>query len=79
MKEFDNLHECTCSIRTGWEEIINRGWIGKIPQLQSSTTTTTTTSVDNNFCTKLSSLYRKFFFSFQIENDGESTTMILSY
>ena len=30
-----------------WEEIINRGWIAKIPQLQSSTT------VDNNFCMKL--------------------------
>ncbi|CAF3688686.1 unnamed protein product [Rotaria sordida] len=45
IKEFDNLHECNCSIQNSWEEIINRGWIAKISQLQSSTTT-----VDNNFC-----------------------------
>ncbi|CAF5006098.1 unnamed protein product, partial [Rotaria sp. Silwood1] len=44
IKEFDNLYECNCSIQNGWEEIINRGWIAKISQLQSSTTT-----VDNNF------------------------------
>ncbi|CAF3885620.1 unnamed protein product [Rotaria sp. Silwood2] len=47
MKEFDNLHECNCSIQNGWEEIVNRGWIAKISQLQSSTTV-----VDNNFYRK---------------------------
>ncbi|CAF0993253.1 unnamed protein product [Rotaria sp. Silwood1] len=47
IKEFDNLYECNCSIQNGWEEIINRGWIAKISQLQSSTTT-----VDNNFYRK---------------------------
>ncbi|CAF0757425.1 unnamed protein product [Rotaria sordida] len=47
IKEFDNLHECNCSIQNSWEEIINRGWIAKISQLQSSTTT-----VDNNFYRK---------------------------
>ncbi|CAF3754237.1 unnamed protein product [Rotaria magnacalcarata] len=48
VKEFDNLCECICSKQNGWEEIINRGWISKIPQLQPSAT-----AADNNFCMNL--------------------------
>ncbi|CAF3067230.1 unnamed protein product [Rotaria socialis] len=47
VKEFDNLCECICSKQNGWEEIINRGWISKIPQLQPSAT-----AADNNFYRK---------------------------
>ncbi len=60
IKEFDNLHECTCSTQNGWEEIINRGWIAKISQLQSSTT-----AADNNFCIDIFYLFsykNRFFF-----------------
>lgn len=46
MKELENLRECTCSTQHVWEEIINRGWIAKIPHLQA-----TTIADDNHFCT----------------------------
>lgn len=66
IKEFDNLNECTCSTQTSCEEIINRGWIAKIPQLQSSNSDST----DNHFCTnnfyekKANKLTKSFNFSF---------------
>ncbi|UJR37899.1 hypothetical protein I4U23_030588 [Adineta vaga] len=47
IKEFENLYECTCSVQKSWEEIINRGWIANISQLQFSTT-----SIDNSFYRK---------------------------
>jgi hypothetical protein len=47
IKEFENLRECTCSTQHTWEEIVNRGWIAKISQLQSPTTT-----ADNHFYRK---------------------------
>lgn len=45
VKELENLRECTCSTQHAWEEIINRGWIAKIPQLQA-----TTIAEENHFC-----------------------------
>ena len=59
VKELENLRECTCSTQHAWEEIINRGWIAKIPRLQA-----TTVADDNHFCTNTSDFYsRKTSFS----------------